>query len=250
LTLQGSIAKLSAPEYPDDRHLGILSGTLTEAIGQQIFMSDFKLQDGQTFLFVGDSITDCGRRDAHKPLGEGYARRATELITARYPERAINFINTGISGNTVQNLRDRWHDDVLNYQPDWVSIKIGINDLHRTLAQTPEATPPDVYETAYRGILERTRKSGAKIVLIDPFYISTETDASSFRKEVLDFLPEYLAIVEKLVKEFETLHVRTHELFVQQLKYRPADYFCPEPVHPYASGHLIIAHGLLEVLGW
>ena len=26
-------------------------------------MSDFALQDGQTVVFIGDSITDCGRRE-------------------------------------------------------------------------------------------------------------------------------------------------------------------------------------------
>ena len=213
-------------------------------------MSEFQIQDGQTYVFAGDSITDCGRRNQNAPLGDGYARFTTELITARYPERNIRYVNAGIGGNTVQNLRDRWQDDVHYHKPDWVSVKIGINDLHRTLHNTPDTTPPDVYETTYRGILERTKESGAKLILIDPFYISRESDASSIRKRVLDFLPEYLSIVEKLANEFDALHVRTHDLFVEQLKYRPADYFCPEPVHPYASGHLIIAHGLLEVLGW
>lgn len=212
--------------------------------------ANFQLQDGQTFVFAGDSITDAGRRAHAAPLGEGYARFSTELITTRYPARNIKYVNAGISGNTVQDLQGRWHDDVLIHRPDWVSIKIGINDLHRTLAQTPEATPPEVYEKDYRGILNRTQEIGAKIILIDPFYISTETDVSAPRKKVLDFLSEYLAICEKLAAEFDALHVHTHELFIEQLKYRPADYFCPEPVHPYTSGHLVIAHGLLKVLGW
>ncbi len=213
-------------------------------------MSDFLIEDGQTYVFAGDSITDCGRRAGSAPLGDGYPRFATELITARYPERKINFVNAGISGNTVQDLRERWSDDVLFHKPDWVSVKIGINDLHRTLSNTPESTPPDVYETAYRGILQRTKDAGAKLILIDPFYLSTEESADSARKQVLDFLPEYLNVVEKLAAVFNAIHVRTHQLFLEQLKYRPADYFCPEPVHPYASGHLVIANGLLEKLGW
>lgn len=213
-------------------------------------MSDFQFQSGQTVVFTGDSITDCGRRGDQAPFGNGYVARAIELIGARYPERDIKFVNTGIGGNTVQNLRDRWQDDVLAFKPHWVSIKIGINDLHRTLHSTPEATPPDVYEKTYRGILGRTREIGARVILIDPFYISTETHTDSFRKKVLDFLPEYLNIVETLAKEFEALHVHTHELFQKQLKYHPAEYFCPEPVHPYTSGHIVIAHGVLNALGW
>ena len=37
-------------------------------------MSDFWVQDGETMLFIGDSITDCGRRAAEAPLGNGYVR--------------------------------------------------------------------------------------------------------------------------------------------------------------------------------
>jgi len=45
----------------------------------------FLLQDGQTVVFIGDSITDCGRRDVAAPLGNGYVRFIAELITIRYP---------------------------------------------------------------------------------------------------------------------------------------------------------------------
>lgn len=213
-------------------------------------MSDFLLQDGQTVVFAGDSITDCGRRGSDKPFGHGYASQAIGLIQARYPERVLNFHNAGISGNTVQQLRDRWQDDVLHFKPDWVTVKIGINDLHRTLHCTADATPPDVYEKAYRDILTSARATGAKLMLIDPFFISEDGHEGSFRRQVLDFLPEYLNIVHKLRDEFDALHVPTHDLFMEQLKRFPSEYFCPEPVHPYANGHLIIAHGVLKAFGW
>jgi lysophospholipase L1-like esterase len=212
-------------------------------------VSDFLLKDGQTFVFAGDSITDCGRRGDHRPYGQGYVAQAMALIAARYPARNIHFINAGISGNSAPNLRDRWQDDVLFFKPDWVAIKIGINDVHRALEGRTDTTP-DIYHAAYRGILERTCAAGAKPILIDPFYISTESDTASARQRVLDLLPEYLGIVERLAQDFDARHVRTHELFQEQLKTRPAEYFCPEPVHPYMTGHLIIAHGLLKVLNW
>jgi lysophospholipase L1-like esterase len=214
-------------------------------------MADFVVQDGQTVVFIGDSITDCGRRGEHAPYGNGYVKVAIDLITAKYPERNVAYHNKGIGGNTVEDLRNRWHDDVLFHQPDWLTIKIGINDLHRTLRGDATAIPPEKYERLYREILEITReKTKARIVLIDPFYISTDTDTGSFRGRVLQLLPEYLSVVEKLSKQFDALHVKTHEKFVEQLKYRRAGGFCPEPVHPYLSGHGVIALGLLEVLGW
>ncbi len=95
-------------------------------------MSEFLFQHGQKVLFIGDSITDCGRRAEHAPFGAGYVKLAIDLITARYPDRHITYLNEGIGGNTVEDLHARWHDDVLVHQPHWLSVKIGINDLHRT----------------------------------------------------------------------------------------------------------------------
>src|SRR6266540_463582 len=195
-------------------------------------MSDFVFQDGQTVVFIGDSITDFGRRDANAPFGAGYVKAAIDLITARYPECDLDYFNEGISGNTVQDLRGRWESDVVAHRPDWVSVKIGINDLHRTLDKTPQAVPPDAFERLYRECLEITRKqTTARLVLIDPFYISTEPEPGSREAEVLSRLPAYLEAVARLADEFGAHHVRTQATFERQLRYRPPSAFCPEPVH-------------------
>lgn len=214
-------------------------------------MSEFVLKEGQRVVFSGDSITDCGRRGGDAPYGSGYVSEVISLIQARYPALNVTYFNAGVSGNTVQQLSDRWEDDVLAHKPDWITVKIGINDLHRTMSGSADSVRPDHFETAYRDILTRGKDAGARLVLIDPFYISIDKHEGSFRKKVLDFLPEYLKVVHKLRDEFDALHVPTHDLFMEQLKYRPAEYFCPEPVHPYANkGHLVIAHGLLQALKW
>jgi lysophospholipase L1-like esterase len=213
-------------------------------------MSEFLFQDGQTVVFAGDSITDAGRRAEHKPYGQGYVSQAIALIGARYPDRNITFHNAGIGGNTVVQLRDRWQDDVLYFKPDWITVKIGINDLHRMLVNSPDNVPPELFEAAYRDILSSARETGARLLLIDPFYISQETHDFSFRKKVLDILPEYIAIVHQMRDEFDALHVPTHDLYMQQLQRFPADYFCPEPVHPSPFGHLVITHGVLQELKW
>jgi len=214
-------------------------------------VDEFAFEDGQTVLFIGDSITDCGRRAEAAPYGSGYVKMAIDLITARYPERNIRYLNEGISGNTVEDLRNRWEDDVILHQPDWLTIKIGINDLHRHLFGQPPTLAPDQFERLYREILQKTReKTSARIMLIDPFYISRDTDPGSVRGQVLRTLPEYLDVVQRMSDEFDTLHVKTHDKFAEQLKHRPPDAFCPEPVHPYPSGHMVIALALLEAVGW
>jgi lysophospholipase L1-like esterase len=214
-------------------------------------MSDFVIENGQTVLFIGDSITDCGRQGDQAPYGSGYVKLAIDLITARYPERQIHYLNRGISGNTVHDLHGRWQQDVIAHRPDWLCVKIGINDLHRTLDGTPQAVPPDDFERLYRECLESARRDiSTSLVLIDPFYISAEEDPSTREGEVLSRLPAYLDAVHRLAAEFGALNVRTHDAFQRQLRYRPAREFCPEPVHPFLSGHIVIAHELLAALDW
>lgn len=214
-------------------------------------MSRFLFKDGQTVLFIGDSITDCGRRGASAPFGDGYVRMSIDLITARYPERQIRFLNKGIGGNTVVNLLDRWEDDVIRHRPDWLSIKIGINDLHRVARNDADPIPPKRFEECYRKILERTRKATrAKLILIDPFYLSRDRSPDSWRGKIMGMMPPYLRIVARLAKEYRAIHVRTHEAFQRQLHFREADRFAPEPVHPFPVGHLVIAHEVLRAVNW
>ena len=210
---------------------------------------EFWIEDGETVLFIGDSITDCGRRVEAAPLGDGYVRLFAELATAAHPGRMIRYVNKGIGGNRVTDLRDRWTDDVLYHKPDKLSVKIGINDLHSVLRGDPEAVPPARFEEIYDALLERTRQSlGCPIVLITPFYISVETAEDSFRRQVLDLIPEYIDVVERMSAKFGTRLVRLHDVFREQLKYRDSDTFCPEPVHPNGAGHLVIANALFETL--
>ena len=212
-------------------------------------MPNLCFRDGQTVLFIGDSITDCGRRGAAAPFGDGYVSLCIDLITSKYPERKIRFINKGIGGNTVLDMYERWEDDVIRHKPDWVSVKIGINDLHRWLRGAEQAFTPENFRKLYDDILDRTaKKVGSKLVLIEPFYISVSKGDQTFRGKVLDLIPQYIEVVREMSKKYKTRIVHTHEMFQRQLKYRDAEVFCPEPVHPNRTGHLLIACELLRVL--
>ena len=87
----------------------------------------------QSILFIGDSITDCARREHDVPFGVGYVRMFSDLMSFRKPAQRITIINRGISGHTVDDLRSRWTDHVLANVPDQLVIKIGINDINRWL---------------------------------------------------------------------------------------------------------------------
>ncbi len=212
-------------------------------------MADFLVQDGQTYIFQGDSITDAGRRAAAAPFGAGYAKLTIDLVTAKYPERRIRWINKGIGGNRVTQLAERWTDDVIRHRPDWLSVLIGINDVHSYLRGGDPVVTVELYAEKYEEILSRTRDEvGAQMLLLDPFYITIDDGSPSWRAVVMEALPAYIEVVHQMAEKFGCRHIATHDLFAKHLQYRESEEFCPEPVHPGPTGHMIIANAIVEAL--
>ncbi len=207
------------------------------------------LCDGDRILFIGDSITDCGRRTAEAPLGNGYVRIFSELVTAAHPDRSILYINKGIGGNRITDLKNRWKDDVLDQEFQWLSIMIGINDAASQVRVVPDAVSPELYEEIYDELLDQTTmEHPCNIVLLDPFFISRDETGNSMRSQFLGALPSTIKTVHRMSRKYKTKLVRTQDIFQEHLKYREADFFAPEPVHPYHIGHVIIAHALFKAL--
>jgi lysophospholipase L1-like esterase len=210
-----------------------------------------KIQNGQKILFIGDSITDAGRRAAERPYGGGFVKIFRDMLIAREPGKQVEIINKGIGGNTVWQLRDRWTDDMLFFKPDYLVILIGINDLHQPLVHgTDKDEIFQKHKEAYDEILARTKKElpECKILLLEPFYMSRDAASKSFRTEALELLQDYIAVTRKMSKKYKTGLIKTQELFQNVMKYYETDTICPEPVHPNSTGHLIIAEAIYKAL--
>ena len=128
-------------------------------------------------LFQGDSITDAGRdRRNYHDLGNGYPKYAAKHIVEMHPDADFEFINFGISGNRTSQLFDRLYSDGIEFQPDVISILIGINDIWHRYSVARVATTDLQIETNYRAILERLKKeTNAKIVILAPYVLDAET---------------------------------------------------------------------------
>lgn len=130
-------------------------------------------------VFAGDSVTDMG---SAQPVGEGlfdnmghgYPRVIESLVGAVYPERSIRFTNSGIGGNTSRMLLERFQRDVLDLNPQWVSICIGINDVWRQFdspAIWDEAVSPAEYEQNLRSMIESAKAVAKGVILATPYYM-------------------------------------------------------------------------------
>ena len=129
----------------------------------------------QKLVFIGDSVTSCGRRtDAYKPYGNGYVQFARAFLLARYPQLGLTVENRGAGGSTVRKLADRWNDDAIAEQPDWLAVKIGINDAWFFLSdRLCEAVAADEYEATYRQLLAETKqRTKARVILMEPFVVA------------------------------------------------------------------------------
>ena len=188
-------------------------------------------------LFQGDSITDAGRdKRNYYDLGNGYAKCAADALREAYPDRELEFINLGISGNRTDQLFDRLYTDAILLRPDIISIMVGINDVwHRHMHHIP--TTDEQIALNYRLILERVRnETNAKIVMIAPYLLDAD-DKDAVREDLKTVLP----IVEGLAKEYADVYIPTNEYFAEALKTQPEPkYYSADGVHPNANGAAFI----------
>jgi len=201
-------------------------------------------------LFIGDSITDSGRRMEHAPLGNGYVNFIANMIDARYAELELTYFNRGIGGNTTLDLQARWQEDCLDLNCNWVSILVGINDAHRFVQGTADL-PPDKYRQIYRALLQQVvEQTPARLILWEPFYFVTP---SSTTPKVAEIIADYIAAVNELADEFPDRTVGvipTQEAFARASQHRWIDFWIPEGVHPSVAGHSFMACEFLKFIGW
>ncbi|GAA4853982.1 SGNH/GDSL hydrolase family protein [Paenibacillus vulneris] len=203
------------------------------------------IQQGDTVLFQGDSITDAKRvRDDGNDLGKGYALMAAAQYGSLYPEQQVRFVNRGISGNRVKDLQARWQADCLDLKPDVVSIYIGINDTWRRYDRN-DPTSAEQYESGYRSLLEQTAKLGARLVLVEPFVLPVPEDRKQWRED----LDPKIQVVRELAREFGARLVPLDGLFAQASTRADSAYWAPDGVHPSPAGHALIAKAWLQAVG-
>ena len=186
---------------------------------------------GARILFQGDSITDGNRGRSADPnhiLGHGYAFITAARHGAAFPEAKLDFMNRGVSGNTVLDLEKRWQKDTLDLKPDVLSILIGVNDNGRNV-------PLDQYEQVYDKLITDAKAANPKLklVLCEPFLKPTG--------KVNENIVKRQEIVARLAQKHGAALVRYQRIFDEAVKRAPADYWIWDQVHPTYRGHQLMA---------
>ena len=163
-------------------------------------------------------------------------------ISASHPEYGTRFINRGMGGNRVGDLRNRWKKDCLDLKPNMVSILVGINDAHGKPCWR-EPTPLERFEADYRYILEQTCRLGEiQLVLMEPFLLTSNENYTKTER----ILTPMIEVVGKLSKEFKTTLIPLNEIFVKASSAKNPYYWSVDGVHPTLAGHALIAQSWIR----
>ena len=212
-------------------------------------------ESGQTILFVGDSITDCGRDPLGEPtqwgtragLGAGYVGLVHAWISSSNPQNSVRVINRGFSGRTVRELKANWSAEVLAQKPDWLSVFIGVNDVWRQF-DGPTRSEIQVSLAEYSETLDEllavTRPQLTGLVLVTPFMI--EPNPKEPMRAKMDL---YGAEVKRLAKKHDAILVDVQAAFDRVCAHRHPMELSWDRIHPATFGHMIIARAWLEAAG-
>ncbi|MBH0161989.1 SGNH/GDSL hydrolase family protein [Fictibacillus sp. 26RED30] len=187
-------------------------------------------------IFIGDSITASNKNTDADRLGDGYVRMIKEVLPGE-----VTVINKGVNGHRVTDLAFRWQRDVIDLEPDLLSVSIGINDVWRQL-DSPQLEQVDAskFEEVYRGLLTQLSPK-TKLVLMEPTIIKENTESQGNQ-----LLMPYVEVVRKLAKEFKAVLVPTHEIFLNHLTKKPDVSLTTDGVHMRRKGNELMAKTWLE----
>ena len=206
-------------------------------------------QDLDRIVFAGDSVTDMGSQN---PVGEGlfdnvgrsYVRIIENMLAACYPEVRVRVTNSGVSGNTSRDLLARYERDVVELDPDWVSICIGINDVWRQF-DSPAIPSAWVLPGEYRENVEKmilAVKGKVKgVFLLTPYYM--EPNRADFMRAKMD---EYAAICRELAERHGCRLVDFQSMYEDYCKIRHSSYIAWDRVHPNQVGATLMAREFLK----
>ena len=206
-------------------------------------------ENGDKIVFAGDSVTDMGSTNPvgeamFDGLGNGYVRILDSMFSAYYPELNIRVVNSGISGNTSKDLLDRFDRDVMEQNPDWCSICIGINDVWRQF-DVPSITEyqvmPDEYEKNVEEMIVKIKDKVKGVFILSP-YIMEPCREDKMRKR----MDEYVEICRKLAEKHGCIFVDFQKMYADYFAHKHSAFVAWDRIHPNQRGAMLMAKEFLK----
>jgi lysophospholipase L1-like esterase len=205
---------------------------------------DFLLRDGDTCVFLGDSIT----------AARGYPKIVEQYTLLRFPGRQVRFYNAGRGGDTASGSVERLERDVFNRGATIVTVAFGVNDIG--WGMKADAEHRQKYLNGIREIVTRCRARGIRVVVCSAAITSEDPDKAEkgFLQKMTD---DGMALARSLGAQTCDLQRGMREVqrrTVEANKREPdtkkhTKLHVEDGVHLNDLGQLAMAYALLKGLG-
>lgn len=141
-----------------------LLALLASLVAAACARADFAIRDGDTVVFLGDSIT----------AARQYSKVIENYTLLRFPERKVRFVNAGQGGETAKLSLERLEQAVFAEGATLVTIAYGVNDIGWGM-KADEAHKKE-YLDAIAELVERCQKRGVRVFICSAAITAEEPD--------------------------------------------------------------------------
>lgn len=209
----------------------------------------FTPQDGDTIVFLGDSIT-------HQCM---YTQYVEDFFLTRYPDRTLHFHNAGVSGDRAADAKRRFEEDVAAMHPKFVTVLLGMNDgQYKDFSAEILAT----YQQDMTSLLDNVKSIGARAIVMTPtpfdhHQLEVRLNDPMFRFKDRPFSPQYNSVLGFFSGWLrETAGQRSlpcvdqwgplNDMMFTERRSNPDFTLIPDAIHPGEAGQFIMAFNLLS----
>lgn len=205
------------------------------------------LEDGDSIVFLGDSIT-------HQCL---YTQYVEDYLYTRFPNKRFKIHNAGVGGARAWDALARFDEDVAAFKPKYVTILLGMND------GSYQPFNQEIFET-YRQdmttLLEKLDAIGARSILMTPTMFDSRAARAGKRQRDPDMLRLYNSVLtyygtwlrELAVDEgrgFVDMWGPLNNITLEQRKADPKFTMIADAIHPGPNGQVVMATAIVNDMG-
>lgn len=196
-------------------------------------------------VFLGDSITDAGRKESPNKLGYGYVNIFAETLENNNQQWII--ANRGVDGYVTERIAESLHAECISLHPDYVSILSGINDIGLIVAaEVSEQEKLYMLEDSIRAfhemLFDLSRQSTAKVIILEPFLFPKDGKYEDW----IPWRQKMSKNIQKLARNYGAAFVPLQEPLNQKIKELGQDAITTDCIHLTPTGHEILAHIVKE----
>lgn len=202
----------------------------------------------ETIVFLGDSITDANRLDSDNGLGFGYVNQISN--TLKQKKASWNIINKGVDGFIAERLAIHLERDCIPYEPDYVSILVGINDVG-IIMNTARTNDQRIYlleeclRYYHQLLFDLKNETNAKVLTLEPFIFPHPQEYANW----LPWVNKLSKQIQKLARNYDATFVPLHDELNRLALEAGYPAITVDGIHLTAKGHHLLAEAVMKNWG-